>query len=268
MINEKEFEKLRIAVQHASTAILNIYNSAIIYETKSDNSPLTQADLQSNEIISQSLRNIFPSIPIISEETKALDFSERKQQEFLWLVDPLDGTKEFIKRNGEFTINIALLHNNKPVFGLIAQPLTGLIWHNLNGFPVKLQHNKEEKLIANLKLDPNQPINIISSRSHLSNETEEIINRVKQLGYKVNTVNAGSALKFCLICENKAHLYPRLAPTMEWDCAAGQALVQSFGGQIIDLNTKLPMSYNKESLVNNFFIASHPASEHILKQLL
>lgn len=263
-----QIEQLVLAAQNASEAIMNVYNTSFDVEVKQDESPLTLADLHSNEIIVRSLHKLFPEIPIISEEQKNTPYTIRKHYTEFWLVDPLDGTKEFVKRNGEFTINIALVKHGSPVYGLIAQPATGILWHNFNGSLIKLNAGSEELIPLSVADSSVDQINVVASRSHMNEETTNMIEQLKALNYSVNIVNAGSALKFCLICENKAHIYPRIAPTMEWDTAAGEALIHNFGGSVIDIKTKQTMVYNKESLVNNPFLVLHPSLKHIAEKLM
>ncbi len=263
-----EIRSLLKLVQEASEAIMDVYQSGFEVVNKSDQSPLTLADLKSNEILTKGITHLFPDIPIISEENKNTDYNDRKNYSYFWLIDPLDGTKEFVKRNGEFTINISLVHENSPVFGIIAQPINGRIWHNLKGNVVSLENGIENPLKDLGKELSNNKLSIVASRSHLNEETENLIQRLESLGFEIDIVNAGSALKFCMICENKAHIYPRLAPTMEWDTAAGQALVNSLGGYIIDLNTNKQMQYNKINLLNSPFIAFHPALNYLSEQLM
>lgn len=269
IFTENDKQTIINIISEASIAIMKIYNQPIEIISKDDQSPLTQADLASNQLLNTSFFRHFPHIPIISEENKETDYLIRKNYEYCWLIDPLDGTKEFIKRNGEFTVNVALIKNGVPIYGLIVQPTTGIIWHNLHGYIEKVHH--QSKTILNTDARSNQDLNdvqVIASRSHLNDDTLNIINKLKEFGYNINLVNVGSALKFSLICENKAHIYPRLAPTMEWDTAAGQSLLNSFGGVVLDLSSKQPMLYNKECLLNNSFIALHPALQHIAKELM
>jgi 3'(2'), 5'-bisphosphate nucleotidase len=253
-----EIEKIISVVKQASDVILNIYNSDFSIVEREDLSPLTAADTASNKILVEQLSEFFPHIPIISEENKSIDYTKRKAFEYCWLIDPLDGTKEFIKRNGEFTINIALVHNQVPIYGLIAQPVTQTIWHNLNGILVKITNGESILLQASTNAVLENEIFVIASRSHLNEATQKLIDKLKITNKNISIVNIGSALKFCLICEHKAHIYPRLAPTMEWDTAAGQSLIQTICGKVIDTSTREPLKYNKENLINSSFIALHP----------
>ncbi len=251
-----------------------IYNSEIQVELKEDNSPLTQADKKSNEVITEYLKDT--PYPILSEEGKSILYSERKGWERFWLVDPLDGTKEFIKRNGEFTVNIALIENGIPIIGVIYVPVTDCLYfaskergayivkdHNLEfEFDLQLNNPGEANEMSigkhsgiKLPIKKNgRPFTVVASRSHLSEDTETYINKLKEKHGEVEMISSGSSLKLCLVAEGKADVYPRLAPTMEWDTAAGQAIVECAGKKVVDFGTGLPMTYNKENLLNPHFI--------------
>jgi len=255
---------LEIAIQAALAAgkeIMKVYATEFLVETKEDNTPLTQADKNANEVINEHLK--ITNIPILSEENKQLDFSERKDWTSFWLVDPLDGTKEFVKRNGEFTVNIALVVNGNPMLGVIYIPvLKSLYFTNENASACYKYHVEKdditisEILLTAQKLQPTkkkgQPIKILVSRSYLNDETQKFISEIKK--EEVEIIQKGSALKFCLLAEGKGHIYPRFAPTMEWDTAAGQAICNAVGLQLIDMTTNKPMKYNKPNLLNNNFI--------------
>lgn len=255
-------EKYLIAIEAclaASKKIMDIYETDFSKELKNDGSPVTEADLNSSKTIKSFLDKT--KIPIIGEELQKVPFSERKNWQQCWCVDPLDGTKEFIKKNGEFVINIALIENHKPIFGIIAQPVNKKLLFGgkaLNGVYLSDFSNVNDswswELLNELKAINNPPV-IISSRSHFSGDLEKIGNRLKTKygGYKA--IKMGSALKFFSLCTGRADIYPRLAPTMEWDIAAGQAIYEFLGGEILDFKTKESLSYNKESLYNPYFIA-------------
>ncbi|MDK2770694.1 MAG: 3'(2'),5'-bisphosphate nucleotidase CysQ [Flavobacterium sp.] len=258
-----------IAIQAAVEAgykIVEIYDDFDgEFISKDDDSPLTIADKESNEIIKKFL--LQTEIPIISEEIKNADFSERKNWNTCWIVDPLDGTKEFIKRNGQFTVNIALVENGKPIFGVIYVPVTkelyvGLVNENKSLYcKVNTEEFSIEDFINNSsELEPvkvqNNIINVVCSNSHLNEETQSYIDDLKKQFEVVNSVNAGSSLKFCLVASGKAQVYPRLAPTMEWDTAAGQAICNAVGVKVISQVTNEELLYNKENLLNPSFIVS------------
>lgn len=261
-------ESLNIAIQaalKAGKAIMEVYDSVIEVEYKDDKSPLTAADKKANEIINSFL--IPTKIPIISEENKQTDFSIRKNWSNCWVVDPVDGTKEFIKRNGEFTVNIALVENGKPQLGVIYVPTTKAIYFaNVvkgEAFKTELTSHETpiEEVLKNAKsLQPKKgdsnPIQVVGSRSHMSQETLDFIDELKQTGKEVEIVSKGSSLKFCLVAEGNADVYPRYAPTMEWDTAAGQAICNAVGIEVISKETNKPLLYNKNNLLNPWFLVS------------
>ncbi len=252
-----------VAAVEAAKKIMAIYATPFKKETKSDGSPVTQADLASSRIIQSHL--VKTTIPIIGEELVKAPYEERQKWEKCWLVDPLDGTKEFIKKNGEFVINIALIENQQPLFGLIASPVKQqMIFGGKAIDAVYTIHFDQIHDSASWKKMPllnthNFPPLIISSRSHFSGDILKVVQPLEQEfgGYVNKTM--GSAMKFFDLCEGKADVYPRLAPTMEWDIAAGQALYEFLGGEIIDFTTKRPLQYNKSDLYNPYFIAYTPS---------
>jgi len=234
----------------AGKEIMSVYMSDdfdISY--KDDNSPLTIADKKSNDIIVKYLNKYFPDVPIISEEEKQVDYDQRKDYEYYFCVDPLDGTKEFIKRNGEFTVNIALIRNRFPIFGVIYAPYLQTLYYGdfeKGAFKINTDTNIKEKIQVNK--DYEDGLNALSSRSHKGNESEFF----KMIGVK-NTIFIGSALKFCLLAEGTADFYIRSNPTMEWDTAAGQAILEAAGGIVLN-EDKLRFIYNKKSLLNGMFM--------------
>jgi len=239
------------AAEQACKEILDVYNSGDFQaEVKGDNSPLTIADKRAHYKIAEILKPT--NLPLLSEEGKEVPYSERKNWEYFWMVDPLDGTKEFLKRNGEFTVNIALIHKNKPVLGVVAVPATGEIFYGAIGVGAFLKHNgKEQKLehkkTADLK---SSGLRVVASRSHMNEDTEKFINSLKDPGL----VSSGSSLKFMLLINGKADVYPRYAPTMEWDTAAAHAVVNSAGVKVLQSNSEDELVYNKENLLNPYFI--------------
>ena len=258
-------ELLRIAVLaswNAGKEIMNVYKSEFTFQSKDDKSPLTEADLKSHAAIKDALGSTV--YPILSEEGKMIDFEERKNWETFWLIDPLDGTKEFIKRNGEFTVNIALVKSGKPILGVIYVPVTKKMYFGYEGFGSfcfeandDLNENVDQRIMDAQKIPLNNPpttYTIVSSRTHSSPETEVFIKEKEEKYGDINLVNAGSSLKLCLVAEGKANVYPRLAPTMEWDTAAGHAIVTSAGGRVYNFETKEELKYNKENLLNPFFV--------------
>tara|TARA_B100001113_G_scaffold325555_1_gene297912 strand:+ start:67 stop:837 length:771 start_codon:yes stop_codon:yes gene_type:complete len=238
----------------AGDKILEIYNdnnykSSI--EIKKDASPLTIADKASNSVIVDSLKKITNEIPILSEEEKEIDYSTRKKWNRFWLVDPLDGTKEFINRNGEFTVNIALIENNTPIMGIVYSPVKEKLWYGLKDHGSFLIKNKQEPIKISKKEPSNGTIKIVSSRSHANNE--KLKNYLKQFE-KYELVNMGSSIKMCLVADGTAHYYPRFGPTMEWDTGAAHAIVKYANGNIYNIDTDEELNYNKENLLNPGFI--------------
>jgi 3'(2'), 5'-bisphosphate nucleotidase len=243
----------------AGKKILEIYDRTFDIDYKSDGSPLTEADKASHDIIMQHLKNT--GLPVLSEEGKEIPFEERKQWKNYWLVDPLDGTKEFIKRNGEFTVNIALMENHKPLSGVIHQPTKGIAFAGIVGKGLykfstsdKLFLDEKNK-IKNVGNIVENKVRVIASRSHKSVETEQFIEGLKLSTKNIELINAGSSLKFCLLAEGIADVYPRFAPTMEWDTAAGHALLKSVGKNIYLHPAGTEMVYNNPVLINEWFIA-------------
>lgn len=264
-------ERLSCAIRAALLAgkdILEIYNnphSDFAVERKADNSPLTIADKRSNERITALLEET--ALPILSEEGKHTDYDVRKTWKTLWIVDPLDGTKEFIKRNGEFTVNIALVENGIPVLGVIYVPVTRTLYfaeetigaykiadidHRSAGLSVDDLTERADRLP--LEQADTKGFVVVASRSHLSPETEDYIHRLEQEYGDVHIISCGSSLKICSVAEGTADIYPRFAPTMEWDTAAGHAIARAAGKNIYQTDEKTPLRYNKEDLLNPWFI--------------
>ncbi|MEA3496484.1 MAG: 3'(2'),5'-bisphosphate nucleotidase CysQ [Bacteroidota bacterium] len=251
-INIKELIKVS---KQAGKKILEIYNSNIDkwdISKKDDNSPLTLADKESNKIICSTLEKLYPEIPIISEEEKEIPYEVRSKYEYYWLIDPLDGTKEFIKRNGEFTVNIALVKNHRVVLGVVYVPVMDkLYWGRKNdgAFLIDKNNNESKLQSASFSLS-DKNLKIVASRSHLNDDTKKFMGKFKT----PQTVSMGSSLKFMLIAEGKAHIYPRIAPTMEWDTAASQIIVEEAGGKVLKYENNEQFTYNKKSLLNGFFV--------------
>jgi 3'(2'), 5'-bisphosphate nucleotidase len=235
------------AALEAGTAIMGVFESMnFSVEYKTDRSPLTIADTSAHEIIKKKL--LVTDFPLLSEEGKLTPYSERQHWDNFWMVDPLDGTKEFINRNKDFTVNIALVKNEKPVFGVVYAPALELLYWNDPGGVAWRQNNGPAARIHTHRNGKVQ--NIVASKSHLSKETEEYIDQFPDA--RLQTI--GSSLKFMLIAEGKADCYPRFGPTMEWDTAAAHAIVEAAGGTVTRHNSDEPLSYNKESLLNPWFI--------------
>ena len=250
------------AALEAGKVILDIYHSDdFAIETKSDDTPLTKADIASHHVIMSHLKAT--NIPVLSEEGKSIPYGTRKDWKQLWIVDPIDGTKEFIKRNGEFTVNIALIENQKPVLGVIFVPVSGELYYstkNRGAFKATVDLNNvdvDELMEDGTKLPVKREdatFTVVASRSHRSIETENYITDLQKEHGTVNLISKGSSLKLCMVAEGEADCYPRFAPTMEWDTAAGQAICEHAGFEVIDWSTKEPMLYNREDLLNPWFL--------------
>ncbi len=238
----------------AGAEILDVYEGSFDVTIKDDLSPLTDADRRSNQIITDRLESLYPEIPILSEEGKQIDYSIREKWDLFWLIDPLDGTKEFVKRNGEFTVNIALINHGKPIAGVVYAPVNSTCWYGSgkNG-SYKLEGNSRPTKI-NVKSDAENPIKIVSSRSHPSPKLQSYLDRFTNH----EIVGMGSSLKICLVADGSAHIYPRLGPTMEWDSGAGHAVLKFAGGYLTDVSTGNELVYNKEILRNPDFICYGP----------
>ena len=250
------------AAINAGEAVMNVYKKDFTIELKSDDSPLTEADKVSNQVIRFFLKNNFP---VLSEEGKSINYEERKNWSVFWMVDPLDGTKEFINKNGEFTVNIALIKKGKPVLGVVYVPVPSALYfgsENAGSFKCHIEQRGEFENIDVLlniseKLKGDHlpaKYSIVASRSHPSPETEHFITQCKAEHGEVELISKGSSIKFCLVAEGKAHIYPRLAPTMEWDTAAAHAIAKFAGCRVVDFNTGEELEYNKESLLNPHFL--------------
>lgn len=257
-------ELLRIAINASvkgGKGIMKVYDSDFTIEKKEDDSPLTLADKRSNEIIEEELKDT--GIPILSEEGGKIKYSKRKEWDYFWLVDPLDGTKEFVKRNGEFTVNIALIHHNNPVMGVIYVPVKKELYFSLEelgAFKVPfsrvvrdLDSLLRDAVILPIKLD-RRTYTMVGSRSHMSKETEFFFKKKEEQHGKVDIIIAGSSLKLCMVAEGRADCYPRYAPTMEWDTAAGHAIVKMAGFSVMQYNTNEEVVYNKRDLLNPWFL--------------
>jgi 3'(2'), 5'-bisphosphate nucleotidase len=246
----------------AGKRIMEIYdNESFDVDFKTDDSPLTKADLASHNIIVSHLKDT--NVPILSEEGKHLDYEIRKTWNSLWIVDPIDGTKEFIKKNGEFTVNISLVENQIPILGVIYVPaLKELYFAEKELGSFKLDNITEFSTLSEIIKEANQlPLSIekdkftvVASKSHLSKETEDYIEELEKEHGEVITLSKGSSLKLCMVAEGMAHEYPRFAPTMEWDTAAGQAICKYAGKTVYDYKTRKEMLYNRKNLLNNWFL--------------
>ena len=272
------------AAIEAGNAILQVYHSADFkVEEKADSSPLTLADRRSHEVIMRHLSAF--DIPILSEEGQGVSYEKRKNWDTFWLIDPLDGTKEFIKKNGEFTVNIAMVRHHRPVAGVIFVPDRGVLYFAsekigsyraefslisdlVNGQrPDKPKSSHLEETLTNIisqstKLPVedsiDRPFTIAGSRSHSTPELEAFVEEKRREYGEVEFISAGSSLKLCLVAEGRADIYPRTGPTMEWDTAAGQAIVENAGGQVFQYDTEQELEYNKQNLLNPWFAVYGP----------
>jgi 3'(2'), 5'-bisphosphate nucleotidase len=248
-------EIIRVA-QEAGRAILQIYEGKDLdIAFKSDKSPLTRADMAAHHLIVTELQKLTPALPVLSEESKSIPYQDRHYWDTYWLVDPLDGTKEFISRNGEFTVNIALIQKGTPVLGVVHAPLLELTYFAVRGEGAFRQKSAEGPVKVAVNDYCGGNLKIVGSRSHLGESLKYFLQSLKNH----ELVSMGSSLKFCLIADGTAHFYPRLGPTMEWDTAAGQCLVEQAGGVVTDLQGK-PLSYNKPNLLNPSFVANGTSS--------
>lgn len=260
-LDASQIQELLTQINKASAAILDIYQSNDLgIETKKDNSPLTLADKTSHDILVTELEKLYPEIPILSEEGADIAYEVRKDWQYFWVIDPLDGTKEFISGNGEFTINLALVKEDKPVFGVVAAPTKDTVYFANKGQGAYKKENKNcpQPIKANKEL--RQKTIVARTRSHKNKKEEPIL---AKLG-PAETIHAGSALKFCLVAEGKADIYLRGGPTMEWDTAAGQCIAAEAGAETYTIDGK-PFLYNKDNLLNPGLICT--ANPEILNKL-
>ncbi len=234
--------------RNAGDAILKVYGETEFgIETKADNSPLTDADLVAHKIIIEGLVAEAPDIPVLSEESSKISWAERSVWRRYFLVDPLDGTKEFISRNGEFTVNIAYIENGIPIAGIVYVPVEKVLYRADRSIGMAtVTRNGKEASIRSRRLRENLPLTVVASRRHGGEALNSFVADIKQHFPSIETTNMGSSLKLCLIAEGKADLYPRLAPTSEWDTAAAQAIVEAAGGLVVDINLR-PLRYNTKA---------------------
>lgn len=263
MNDQQLLERAVHAALQGGKEVLEVYGEDFAVETKADSSPLTLADKNAHQAISRILKTT--GLPMLSEEGKDIPFAERSKWNKYWLVDPLDGTKEFVKRNGEFTVNIALIASDRPVMGVIFVPVTGVLYFaskSTGAFKTTYNGNFSVAKGELLKHSTSLPIKssreiftVVASKSHLSEETVRYIEQLRSSKPALDFVSIGSSLKLCLIAEGRADLYPRFGPTMEWDTAAGHAIVEISGGYVHEATKNKPLLYNKERLLNPSFIA-------------
>jgi len=249
VLKDIDLEKIVAIAKVAGDAIMEIYKKDFTVEYKEDDSPLTAADTKANEIICSALEKLYPNIPIMSEENKQTDYEIRKCWEYYWCIDPIDGTKEFIKKNDEFTVNIALIHKDMPVLGVVYAPAIDEMYKAKKG---EGAFKNGEKLPLRINQNPEEKLHVVASKSHLSEETQEFIDNLETK--EIEQVSKGSSLKLCMVATGEADIYPRLAPTMEWDTAAADAIVREAGKMTYSQKNNQPMVYNKENLLNPWFV--------------
>jgi 3'(2'), 5'-bisphosphate nucleotidase len=247
-------DPLVVLAEEAGQAILEVYETEFEVEVKDDQSPLTKADLASNAHIVAGLKVLAADIPIITEEGGLPDFEERGQWDRYWLIDPLDGTKEFVNRNGEFTVNIALIDKHVPVLGVVHVPVQQTTYVGCEGSGAQLRERGKDPRRIDVALESESPVRVVGSRSHRGDSLNSFLENLGD--FEMHPM--GSSLKFCRIAEGAADVYPRLGPTSEWDTAAAQAVVEQAGGQVIELDGK-PLSYNKKAnILNPHFLVIGP----------
>jgi len=250
MLNQIDIQDIVTIAKEAGKAIMQVYKQDFEVEYKQDSSPLTLADKKANDIIEDGLNKLSVNLPILSEEGNNIPYKDRKHWEYFWLVDPLDGTKEFVKKNDEFTVNIALIHKDTPILGVVYAPALDVCYWAKQGegafkdgqsLPLKAESQRNT-------------YKIVASRSHMSDETQAFIDAIDTQKEK-ELISIGSSLKICLVAEGEADIYPRLGPTMEWDTGAAHAIVNESGGQLNDQKNNNVLKYNtSEKLLNNYFV--------------
>jgi 3'(2'), 5'-bisphosphate nucleotidase len=256
-------EPIVALAEDAGRAILEVYSTDFDVQEKDDESPLTQADLAAHRRISEGLKSLTPDIPVISEESGLPEFSERRQWHRYWIVDPLDGTKEFVNRNGEFTVNIALIEDHRPVLGVVHVPVQAKTYVGCEGVGAERRERDSEPVAVRVSDSSAARARIVGSRSHRGASLDRFLERVGDY----DMVPMGSSLKFCVVAEGGADVYPRLGPTSEWDTAAAQAVVEQAGGKVVTLDGK-PMKYNtKADILNPHFVVIGVADRNWLSLL-
>ena len=252
MLDQIDIDYIVTIAKEAGNVIMQIYKQDFEIEYKQDSSPLTLADKKANDIIENGLNQLSVNFPILSEEGEEIPYKDRKHWEYFWLIDPLDGTKEFVKKNGEFTVNIALIHKDTPILGVVYAPALDICYWAKQG---EGAFKDGQKLPLKTE-DQRNTYKIVASRSHMSNETQEFINAIDTDKEK-EIISIGSSLKICLVAEGEVDIYPRLGPTMEWDTGAAHALVIESGKflQKYEVGKYFKHKYNKEDLLNRWFVA-------------
>ena len=251
MLKDIDIEDIKDIAFESGKAIMKIYNRDFTVEYKDDSSPLTEADLEANRIICDSLEKLYPNIPILSEENTEIDYQIRKDWKYYWCIDPIDGTKEFIKKNGEFTINISLICNNEPVLGVVFAPVLNDIYYSKRG---EGAYKNGEKLPLKTNKRPEENLTIILSHTKRPPETLEFIAKLEKSTKNLKNISKGSSLKFCLVAEGEADIYPRFSPIREWDTSASHSILLEAGKNILQYENGEQVLYNKENLFHPWFI--------------
>lgn len=251
MLDQIDIQKIVAIARDAGDAIMKIYETEFTVEYKDDATPLTEADREAHTIIAEGLNGLRVQLPVISEEGKTIAYDERKSWEYFWMVDPLDGTKEFVQRNEEFTVNIALIHRDFPVLGVVYAPATGELYWAKQGEGAFKNH---QRLPLYINAAPQKLLRVVASKSHGNAETQNFIDQLGKTTETVESMSRGSSLKLCMVAEGSADIYPRMGPTMEWDTAAADAIVRESGKNVNEYPSKRALLYNKMDLLNGWFI--------------
>ena len=255
---DRDLNELRDALCHisaeAGAAIVDVYRRDFAVERKDDDSPLTEADLASNRVILARLKGLTPDLPVLSEESSHVELDERRAWTRYWLVDPLDGTKEFVKRNGEFTVNIALIDGERPVLGVVHAPVLDVTYSGVVGAGAYRRQGDSLDEAIQVRA-PGAALRVVASRTHANQATEAYVHQLRSR-WDVEVVSKGSSLKICLVAEGAAHVYPRTGPTMEWDTAAAHAVLEAAGGILVEASHGQRLRYNKRDLLNPHFVAA------------
>ncbi len=248
-------EEVVVLATEAGRRILDVYERQFDVSQKDDGSPLTDADRAAHEVIIERLAALTPAIPVLSEESAKIEYSERSGWQRFWLVDPLDGTKEFVNRNGEFTVNIALIDDGAPVLGVVYVPVTGVSYLAVRGQGAWKETGGCDRQPIRVRRYRGGRATVVASRSHRGDAVDRFLDNLKAREGEYDTESLGSSLKLCRVAEGAADVYPRLGPTSEWDTAAAQCVVESAGGHVTDLDGQ-PLRYNKPNILNPWFLVS------------
>ncbi len=254
-------EQVVMIATEAGRRILDVYEQKFEVDHKDDGSPLTAADQAANEVIVARLQALTPDIPILSEESAKIEYSQRAGWTRFWLVDPLDGTKEFVSRNGEFTVNIALVENGRPLLGVVYVPVTGVCYLAAHGHGAWKEKGGCDRRPIAVRSYRGGPATVVASRSHRGESLDRFLARLEAREGKFETTSLGSSLKLCMVAEGAADIYPRLGPTSEWDTAAAHCVVEVAGGRVTDVEGRA-LRYNKPNILNPFFLVSGGGDYH------